>query len=337
MDVPPWTYLLMSQRRPMGSFTTTPRIHSSLLQVGLGEPWSAALRLSMAQQLRAVLDRRKAAHRGAAGARGGGVVVGEGVSRYVAMVTLARLGLLSPDDVKEAVGGELSVLATSPYKGKGNEELAGLARDPVARATLMARGALYALRESAAIRARSKDQRSLVSVLGDLERAAEDHPDQAAISTQAWVDAVTRDDPDAAKTFDALVAKGQPIALPATALGPCFRATTGEYVAFDPGFDFEATSVATRRQGGRRAPGRPRGEGGPAERRRGRVDDRQRGRRRRAGEDGGDARGAGREAERLLHPRGVHGRGQTFTRRPSDDRRPLRRRWTEPRSLSPGR
>ncbi|HEY2515293.1 MAG TPA: hypothetical protein VGI39_30710, partial [Polyangiaceae bacterium] len=48
---PTWTYLLMSQSRPIGSFSTTPRFESILLQVGPSEPWSAPLRLSMTQQL----------------------------------------------------------------------------------------------------------------------------------------------------------------------------------------------------------------------------------------------------------------------------------------------
>ena len=39
-----------------------------------------------------------------------------------------------------------------------------------------------------------------------------------------------KDDPDAAKTFDAVVVRGEAPALPADALGPCFRAATGEYV-----------------------------------------------------------------------------------------------------------
>ena len=47
----PWTYLVMARARPIGSFSTTPRFESVLLQVGSGEPWSGALKLSMAQQL----------------------------------------------------------------------------------------------------------------------------------------------------------------------------------------------------------------------------------------------------------------------------------------------
>ncbi len=48
LDVPPG---MSSARRPMGSYSTTPRVQSTLLQVGLGEPGTARFGLSMAQQL----------------------------------------------------------------------------------------------------------------------------------------------------------------------------------------------------------------------------------------------------------------------------------------------
>jgi predicted metalloprotease with PDZ domain len=238
----------------------------------------------------------------------------EGVSRYLATVTLAHLGLLSPDEVNEAVGGELSVLATSPFKALGNVELGQQWRDPVARATVMARGALYALRESAAIRAHTKGQRSLVNVLGDLERQVEDHPEKGAIPLAAWLDAVGKDDPDAAKTFDAVIVKGQAPALPGNALGPCFRAGAGEYVAFDPGFDFDATRVSPD---GKVVGVRPGGPAAKAGLQNGDVVESMT-----ANEDDADVpvkivltRAGGSAKVNVTYvPRGVHGRGQTFTR-----------------------
>jgi predicted metalloprotease with PDZ domain len=160
------------------------------------------------------------------------------------MVLLHRLGLLTPDDVRDAVVGELSVMATSPHRALGNTQLAQLtAKDEVARATLMARGALYALSEAATIRARTKDQRGLIDVLVALLGQAETQK-QRVLPVSAWVEAIAKDDPDAARAFDDAIVHGKPMALPPNALGPCFRAGTGEYVAFDPGFDLDATRAS---------------------------------------------------------------------------------------------
>jgi hypothetical protein len=309
---PAWTYLLVSQRRPMGSFTSTPRIQSTLLQVGLGEPWGAALRLSMAQQLARYWIGGITRIATAPGHDAEGWWFGEGVSRYVALVTLGRLGLLTPDDERSAVGGMLSVLATSPDRSLDNVALGQMWRDPIARATAMARGALYALRESAAIRKRTKDARSMVDVLRGLERAVEDTKSRAPLSVNAWLDAVGKDDPDAAKTFDALVTKGGAPNLPSDALGPCFRGGTGEYVSFDPGFDFEATKVSPD---GKVVGVREGGTAAKAGLQNGDVVESMT-----ANEDNADVpvklvvTRAGAKVNVTYVPRGAHGKGQTFTR-----------------------
>jgi hypothetical protein len=308
---PPWTYLLMSQRRPMGSYTTTPRIQSTLLQVGLGEAWGAALRLSMAQQLARYWVGGVTRIATQPGHEGEGWWFGEGVSRYVALVVLGKLGLITHEDQRAAVVGMLSVLATSPDRSLDNAALAQ-PHDPLARVTAMARGTLYALRESAAIRKNTKDARSLVDVLRTIERGAEDRKDRAPTTVQAWLDAVGKDDPDAAKRFDALITKGGSPDLPTDALGPCFRAAAGEYVAFDPGFDFEATKIAPD--------GKVVGlrDGGPAAKaglQNGDVIESME-----ANEDNADVpvklvvTRAGGKVNIHYVPRGAHGRGQTFTR-----------------------
>ena len=138
------------------------------------------------------------------------------------------------------------MLATSPHRSHENAALAALATtDDVARATMMARGALYALREAAVIEARSHGQRRLENVLSDLLKQAGSDTGWStrALPESAWLDAVGRDDPDAATSFDAIIVKGGPVTIPAQALGQCFRAGTGEYVAFDPGFDVDATRI----------------------------------------------------------------------------------------------
>ena len=322
LDTPPWTHLFVSQTRPIGSFTTTPRWQSVLLQVGPAEPWSASLRLSMTQQLARLWIGGELHVAAEAGHEAEGGWFSEGVSRYAATLLLDRLALMTPDEARDAVAGELSVLATSPHKALGNAQLSALSKtDPVARATLMARGALYALREAAAIRARTKGERGLDAVLVALIRQAEDRnperhtaggPQQSGFPLSTWLDATGKDDPDAAKTFDALVVRGEPLTLPADALGPCFRAGTGEYVAFDAGFDVEATRVS---RDGKIVGVRPGGPAATAGVQEGDVVESMQARE-------GDAETpvklaltrAGSKVTVTYSPRGAHGRGQTWTR-----------------------
>jgi hypothetical protein len=312
LDPGAWAYLLVSQTRPIGSFTTTPRMGSVLLQVGPAEPWGASLRLSMAQQLARRWIGGEIHLATEPGHEADGWWFGEGVSRYVALRLLARLGLLGPDDVRDAVAGELSVLATSPHRSLGNARLAELGpKDEVARATLMARGALYATRQAAVIRAHTNGQRSLDGVLAGLVRQAEDRK-EAAFSVSAWLDAVGKDDPDAARTFDALIVRGDPIALPPSALGPCFVPGTGEYVAFDAGFDVEATRAS---KDGKVAGVRTDGPAARAGLREGDVVESMQAR---EGDAGVPVKlvvtRAGTKVSIAYPPHGARGRGQTWTR-----------------------
>ena len=186
----PWTemtYLVFGQTRPLGSFTTSARAGSVLLQVGPAEPWAAALRLSVAQQLihrwvggELWIGPTDAAHEAEA------YWFTEGVARFMTTHVLAKLGLLTPADVRDAIAGEAAVLATSPHRTAGNVALAARARtDETARATLAARGALYGARVSASIRARSKRARSLDDVVLALLKQARDA--RSALPVEAWV------------------------------------------------------------------------------------------------------------------------------------------------------
>ena len=241
----------------------------------------------------------------------------DGVARYAATLLLARLGLLPAKDWREAVAGELSVLATSPYAAKGNAELAALApKDPVARATMMARGALYAMRESAVLETKTKGERRLENVLVDLRKQAQNEKDDAtvALPESAWLETLSKDDPDAAKSFDAIITKGGPVTLPADALGPCFRAGTGEYAAFDPGFDLEATRIE---KDGKVVGVRADGPAAKAGLKDGDVLESMSAR-----EDDASVpvkivvtrAGSARKVNVTYVPRGAHGRGQTWTR-----------------------
>jgi hypothetical protein len=308
----PWTYLFVSQTRPIGSFSTTPRAASVLVELGPSQPWTAGLKLSIAQQLARTWFGGELRVASEPGHDAEGWWFSEGIARYFATRVLGHAGLIGPGDVRDAIGGELSVLATSPLAGKSNAELAAMAaKDDVARATLTARGALYAARESAAIRARTKGEHGLEAPLTKLTQRAEDDK-KRTFTVADWIAELAKLDPDAAKTFDALVVKGAPMTLAAGTLGPCFRAGVGDYVAFDPGFDVETTRISKdARVAGVR-------EGGPAAK---------------AGLKDGDVvasmtlregdpdvpvklvvtRGAS-QVSITYAPKGVRGRGQTWTR-----------------------
>ena len=77
----------------------------------------------------------------------------EGVARFFVTRLLARVGLVRPDEVRDALVGETSVILASHHKGESNEALAArAATDAFARAHLVARGALYAARVNALLR-----------------------------------------------------------------------------------------------------------------------------------------------------------------------------------------
>ena len=196
----------------------------------------------------------------------------EGVARYVATLLLARLGLLSASDWRQAIAGELSVLATSPYATRDNAALAALAPgDPVARATMAARGALYAARESAVLTDRTKGEKRLESVLVELLKHARNERDQrtAELPASAWVGALAKYDPGAAASFDAIVTRGGPVTLPAGArLGPCFRAGVGRVRLVRRRFRSGSDAHRPGREGAGGTRGRPCGEGRAEERRR---------------------------------------------------------------------
>ncbi len=308
----PQNYLLIAQTRPIGSFSTTGRAGSVLVQVGPSEPWSASLQLAVVQQLVHRWIGGELRMAAAAGREAEAWWFNDGVARYVAMHTLSRLGMVTPADVRSEIAGQLSVLATTPYGKHTNVELAELAAaHDVARAVLVARGALYAAREAAVINARSKGERSLDLVLRALVAHAAESG-QHALTPAAWVDALAKDDPDAQHAFDEAIGQGVGIELPATALGPCFHPASGDYVAFDPGFDVVATSESRDgRVVGLRADG-PAAKGGLRE------GDLVESMIEREGDPEVPVKiavsRAGSKVSVTYVPKGPHGRGQTWTR-----------------------
>jgi hypothetical protein len=240
----PWTYLFeVSGSRSPGTIEVTPRFDGMLVQLASSDSMGTPLRMAMGQLLarRWIGDAIRLAPAGHTAELGW---FDDGVARYLATRVLARVGVLAPKDWAQVIGEGLSVLATSALAKEGNASLSARANeDPEARLVLMMRGALYASLESAVIAARSRGSRTLETVLSGLfDQARAQHDGTiVALSPGAWLEAVAREDPDAVRTFDAMVVRGGPIALPPAAMGPCFRAGTGEYVAFDPGFDVDAT------------------------------------------------------------------------------------------------
>ena len=243
-ELPPFTTLIVSQARPLGSFSTHLRAGGVLVLLGPSQPWDAALRLSVTEQIvHGWLGgeiRLAAANETEARAN---VWFTDGVTRFVAMRFLARLGLLSPDDVAVIVAGEMNAVTTSPHRGAS---AATLASDPrsTARAELTARGALAALRIHRLLRDRSKGTRSFDDMLLALAKKAA--ASSAPLPATAFRQQLAAElGPEELATFIATVEGGRPPTLPPRVLGACFRDGTTEYVAFDLGFDEAQTLAAT--------------------------------------------------------------------------------------------
>ena len=238
----PATVLFVTQSRPLGSYGTTPRYGGLLVELGPSEPWSAPLRISVAQQLirpwiggELWIGPHDAEHVAES------YWFSEGVARYMVTRLLAGNGILRPDDVRDVIVGETSVIVNSKYRGKSNAELAALSRtDDTARAHLVARGALYAARINALARDKSKGGWSLETIV--LELLEQARREQKPLPASAWVDAVVRTvGPGEREMFARTIERGEEVVLPAKVLGVCFRPGTVEYTAFDLGFDGAAT------------------------------------------------------------------------------------------------
>ncbi|HEU4532725.1 MAG TPA: hypothetical protein VFS00_01360, partial [Polyangiaceae bacterium] len=239
----------VSTRRPPGSYALAGRASSLVVYLGPSEPWSAPLRVGIAQHMmRSWIGGELALRRPGGGGAAEAAWFHEGLARYLAARALARLGLLAPGDVQAFVGGLLSVQALSAQRGRTLAEVAALAEaDPGARAHLVARGALYAARVDAAIRAKSEGARSIDDVVRSLLRRAREAPG-STLTPDAWVAAlVDALGPGERRAFDEQIVAGREIALPPGALGKCFRPRAREYASFALGFDAVASFEAPDR------------------------------------------------------------------------------------------
>lgn len=249
------SFLFLSDTRPEGEFVVARRPRSIVARIGVQERWNAPLRIAVAT----------AVVHGWIGSR---LWIGpndparemeaywfsEGVARSLARDLLFRYGLISPADAAQEVEGLASVIATSPRSNESNEELRK--KPSGALPLLVARGALYALRIDAQLRAKTSNKRSLQTLLRELfTRAA---AEKNALPTSAWTDALVKDLGDGERAaFHDAIELGKSFELPDSALGPCFKRVTRTYATFDLGFDEEATLKSTPRKITELAPGGP--------------------------------------------------------------------------------
>ncbi len=234
---------LVSTPRPAGSYALVPRAGGVVLHLGPNEAWSPSLRVNLTQLLMHTWFGGELRLATAAAAHEAEVTwFYEGMSRYLGARLLEHMELLKAEDALDYTRGLLAVQATSAHRGRPNAEIArAVATDREARPYLVARGALYAQRLAAVVRARSKGARSLESaIVMPLLVAARDKPG-VPLPERAFVEAVARElGLGEAQALDAFL-QGREVVLPADALGPCFRSHAGEYVAFALGFDLSAT------------------------------------------------------------------------------------------------
>lgn len=257
-DADKLTFLFLADSRPASAFLVGRRPRSVVVRVGLEERWSAPLRIAVAASvIHGWIGSRLWVGPSEPSREAEAYWFTEGVTRHLARDLLLRYGLISPAESAAEVEGLAAVLATSPLASSSNATLAKLPRG--ALPLLIARGALYALRTDAVLRAKTAKKRTLENVLRDLyvKAAAEKGP----LPATAWTDVLAKDlDSTEIRLFHDAIELGQPFDLPDSSLGPCFRRTTRSYVAFDLGFDEDATLRSTPR----RITGLV--KGGPAER-----------------------------------------------------------------------
>lgn len=232
------TALFFVEPREKGDFLVSRRAGGVLARVGAGEPYAAPLRLAVAHELvHAYLG--EAVWLGAPSAAKMRWFH-EGVTRWVARERLLSAGLLDAAEYTEEVGGALATLAASPLRAEPNDALARAPRGGLL--VQVARGATYAARADALLRAKTRGEKSLRTIFRELIRKAlEAH---AELPEGAFEDAVARElgEPER-EVMKGAIERGAPAPLPSGAFGPCFRVEPSSYESYDLGFDEDATAV----------------------------------------------------------------------------------------------
>jgi hypothetical protein len=239
----PESLLIVPVPGPAGSFVAARRTRGVIVHVPVAEPWSGPVRVAVGvETLHAWIGSRLWIGPEAPAREAEGTWFAQGVARHLSRDLLFRFGLITPAEVADEVNGLESVVATSPRRKESNAALAAVAGEPGVAPLLVARGALYALRVDAAIRAKSGGKRSLSDVLKALYGKAREK--RGPLSTSAWIEAVTAElGADEAKAFGGAIERGDALEIPDGALGPCFKRENRRYEPFVLGFDEAATKA----------------------------------------------------------------------------------------------
>lgn len=214
-----------------------PRSEGLYVAVSPGARWDAGARLAIAQGLvHRWIGGRLRLDAGGEAPRERGAWFDVGFARAVAREVLVELGTLSSGDVLDEVHALVGERATSPLRAAAGDEVAtrAAAGEADASALLAARGALYATRLDALLRARGGSLRALLrELVAEARRAG-----LAELPLSALTDRIAATlGAEEVAVFRGAVLGGGPLPLPADALGPCFVAAPRTYTRFDLGFD----------------------------------------------------------------------------------------------------
>lgn len=235
----PATFFIVPDARSIGSFSAHRRAGGVILQVGVGEPWSGAVRIAVATEIvKAYVGERlwigapeKPAH---------SYWFSEGLTRAFARELLFSFGLLTPSELIKEINGLIGTLALSPLKEQSNAVLAEKTGDPGVIPVLVSRGALYATRIDALLKAKPGAKQSLQQIL--LSLYAQAASTKGPLPLSAWTSAVSAAlDAKEGDAFKTIIENGGEITLPANAFGPCFQVGPQKYEPYERGFEVEVT------------------------------------------------------------------------------------------------
>lgn len=233
------TLVVIPERRADAGAAVRLAVRGPLVSVDPRAPWSAPLRLRVAQAL---------VQRYVGGAlwvgdrdhEETGAVWSEGFSRAIAAMVLVEAGTLEPAERAAEANAMLATVALSPF---GRAPLDALAKAPdraEAARVATARGALAAVAldaELAAAKPPSSLARFVRALLGE---AAE-----RKVDTIALADFLARVGAASPRVREA-IERGVDAPIPARLLAPCFRLEGGPIAPFELGFRADPTAVALR-------------------------------------------------------------------------------------------